>query len=81
MQCLLCPKTIDETKSFGVTISGKAMDDLVGQAQHQAALSTWTHIALSAVKSGVNEVLLSGHVCSDHQDGIALVAITKGKKP
>jgi hypothetical protein len=83
MKCLLCSAEIDEYKSFPVVTGpqGQRIEDVMGQWTHGQALSSWTHIALTAQHGGGTLVLLSGHICPAHPVKAGSIALVASKAP
>lgn len=81
MKCLLCPKEIDEVKSFQVPgpVAGQNLEDQIGRAKHVAELAAWNHLTLTAQEPGGSRVLLSGHACPAHLVDSVVLAV-KGSK-
>jgi hypothetical protein len=86
MKCLLCPTEIDELKAFPPSPGpqGQMIEDILGKWEHSKALTTWTHVALTAQMPGGSMSILSGHICPAHPvkpGSVALVAAPVAAAP
>jgi len=77
MKCLLCAVEIDELKAFPPSPGpqGQMIEDVMGRWNHSQALLAWTHVTLTAQKSGGSMAILSGHICPAHPVNPGCVAL------
>lgn len=83
MKCLVCPNTIDETKSFLSKTKGRQGQDLEDSASKEAhgqELERWRQVTLSASTDGASVTLIAGHVCPSEDLGALAIATSSAAK-